>query len=542
LPINKYESSLYFGFQPSWKDILEEWDFRNPQVMAQLTDFLTYVDVKKSGIFSLYGKGLSGKSTFLLRIGNELQLQGYDVWQFKGKYFNYFEFFKWIKHNSDIKLWALIIDDASYNYGNVKRLINLIPSGQQLIVVSTSRIPSHIKLRYNFIDTIHKEFYIEPLIDNDYASAIEEKLDNKGYLGTLKNYTYRAERVRHIAQQNDILTVLYDITYGQGFINRLKSDLNPLLKKDDSATDFLMILAIFERLDLPNVPRELIYLLYGKESAKILQNVDNFVRYTNQGDISLRTSFYLTSILKNSQKGKIISLIKNVLIAISPQIDDNPRNQWNQIEASCTKERTLRSKFSLSIDEIKNMLYELKGELGVSYNYWIQLGIAEQITKDFDKALNHFKQAEALNPGSYMVQNSIGRNYLRQANSSAKASEAKRFFSEGEEILLKLINNREEHQVRAFSTHTYLYEKINYLKKFKMKVSNEELRKMFFLLKNLMDKDPDDTMAKHISNVFLSFLRSINRTNIIRLNYHNISLLKNLLQENDMEIDDLLIV
>jgi len=231
--------------------------------------------------------------------------------------------------------------------------------------------------------------------------------------------------------------------------------------------------------------------------------------------------------------------LKSVLRSISPQLDNNPRNLWNQIEASCIKEKILRIKLKLNTQQIKEMLYELKDDLSGSYNYWLQLGISEQLGMDFDKALNHFRQAEVINPGSYMVQNAIGRNYLRQANNMKEIIFATKVFEEGEEIILNLINHREEFQVRAFSTHTYLYEKINFLKKFKVDISRNDLKGMFNLLKRIVDKDPEDVMTQHISNYFMDYLKLTKRTDIVRLEYHDISILKTMLIDNQMDIDDL---
>jgi len=539
LPITKYESNLYFGYEPTWLDVFDEWDFQNDFINNQVSDFTARLTNQNSGIFSLYGKGLSGKSTYLLRLAIELEKKGFEVWDYRGKYFNYFEFFKWIKLNDDKKYFALVYDDASYNYKDISRLVNLIPSSQHLVVVTTSRLPSHIRSRYNIVDVPHQELYIEPKIYNQFATKIAKKLDEKGYLGALKKYETIQERVKFITGQNDLLNILYEITYGKGFRTRITNGLLPLLKNDTNFRDLLILLSIFEKLDLPFVPKELVSMLFGSDSKNVLINIEDFIKYNSQGDISLRTIFYLQTIQKVANKTKIISLLRNVLICIAPQLNDKQHNAWNQIEAACTKEKILRKRLGLRTADIKDMLYELKVDLSGSYNFYIQLGIAEQMGGEFDKALNHFRQAEVINPGSYMVKNAIGRNFLKQANSLDNLNLAKTIFHEGEVILLNLINKREELQVRAFSTHTYLYEKINFLKKFKIFTPNDELREMFEHLKRLIDKDPEDIMAKQISNYFFDYLRSIKKTSIIKLNYYDLNLLKSMLADSNLDFDDL---
>lgn len=540
VPIKGYESDLYFGSQPDWKDIFDEWDFINPELIKEFQNFLLTLKEEFSGTFSIYGKSLSGKSAYLLRLGQILLSEGYEVWQFKGKYFNYFEFYKYIKANSDRKQFALVMDDSSYNYGGIKRLVSLIPSEQRLVVLTTSRISTHFRLRYNLIETKFTEHYLEPKINKQYGVNILAKLKQKGYLGILKEKATDTEKLDHIINQNDVLTILYDITYGKGFIKRLNTELNPILEKESAERDFLFVLAIFDRLDLPYVPRELMSLLYGKESNVILERSEAFIKHNYNNDLSIRTGFYLQTILRKATKNKIVAIIKSVLIAVSPHINESQQNYWNQIESAFIKEKQLKKRFDLNNSQIKSMLYELKNFLSESYNYWLQLGISEQLDKDFEKAMNHFRQAEVINPGSYMVKNAIGRNFLKQANNLDKESIARKIFEEGEDILLDLINKREEHQVRAFSTHTYIYEKINYFKKFKIKPSNSELKKLFDFLKNVIDKDPEDFMAKHISNYFMDYLRVSNRTNIIKLKYHNLELLRNMLTDIKLDIEDVL--
>ncbi|MBP6977648.1 MAG: SIR2 family protein [Lentimicrobiaceae bacterium] len=540
VPISKYESNLYFGYEPNWKDIYDEWDFQDINIKSELERFKdSILKIGESGIFAVYGKGLSGKSTFLLRLGAELESDGYEVWQYTGKYFNYFELYKWIKQNPGLKYFALLYDNASHNYRDISRLINLVSSDQKLIVITTSRVPLHIRMRYSIVDNKHLEYYIEPKISENYATTIEEKLSQKGYLGVLKKYSDKDERINKIVSKNDVLDILFEITYGKGFKERLNKGLQSILTKDSDCHDFLIFLAIFEKLDIPYIPKELVSFIYGINSNKMLTEVEDYIKYSQNGDIKLRTGFFLISIIQSASKGKILSVLKSILRSISPQLDNNPRNLWNQIEASCIKEKTLRIKLNLKTQQIKEMLYELKDDLSGSYNYWLQLGISEQIELDFDKALNHFRQAEVINPGSYMVQNAIGRNYLRQANNMNERSYATKVFEEGEEIILDLINHREEFQVRAFSTHTYLYEKINFLKRFKVDISRNELKEMFNLLKKLVDKDPEDVMTKHISNYFMDYLKLTKRTDIVKIKYHDLSILKSMLIDNQMDINDI---
>ena len=194
----------------------------------------------------------------------------------------------------------------------------------------------------------------------------------------------------------------------------------------------------------------------------------------------------------------------------------------------------------MSSRDIRKMLFDLKPYYNDNYNYWIQVGISEQMNGDYEKALNHFQQAEALNPNSYMVQNAIARNFLKQANTLNDLDKAQDLFLIGEDKMLRLIREREEFQVRAFSTHCYLYEKINFLTRFKIVAKDEELKSMFSLLKQILDKVPeDDGMSRSISNKFYKYLQSCKKTSIIKLSFSDLSALKTMMAGYDVDVETL---
>lgn len=539
LDINNYDSRLYSGYQPQWEDIFADWDFVDNRIQNVFKKFYKNSRDSRTAVLTLYGKSYIGKSTFLKRLGNEVRNYGYETYYFVGRNFNFHPFLQLIK-KSEATDFAIIVDNASYYYGPLKSLMKLIPAGKRLLIITASRPFFHFKWRYNFVDEFFTELMIEPNIDKEYASAIVDKLDEKGYLGQLKNLNSKELRIDNVMKNNDVMSFLFSLTYGEGFVKRLNKDLKPFLEIDDSTKDLLVTLAIFNKIELPHFPIELISHFTDNKSKEYSKKIDGFTKITNNDNLQLRSGFFTSNILKSVSIGKLIEYVREVLIVISAQVDDQSHTYWNEIHASLIKEKTLRKTLGISSQQIKQLLYSLRNYYSENFNFWIQLGIAEQRQKDFDKALNHFKQAEALRPNSYMVQNAIGRNFLKQANSIETFSLAKKYFEEGEQILLNLIENREELQARAFSTHTYLYEKMLYVQKFNIKLSNDEITIMGDYLKRITDKDPNDIMAKHISNIFIKFLRKINKTNLIKVDMYDLSKLKALFIDYNINLDELI--
>lgn len=537
--VTNYDSSLYLGYEPRWEDVLFDWDFINREVSSVLEDFLALNYDRKASVLTLYGKPYIGKSTYLRRIAVTLHNYGFETYYFVGKNFNYYPFLQIIRKASSSE-FAIIVDNASYYYSPLKQLMKHVPIGKKLVVVTASRPYFHFKWRYNFVGENFTEVWLDPKISRSYARTIESKLDEKGYLGELKTLVEKDARIDKIVKSNDIMSFLFSITYGNGFIQRLNKDLKPVIEGDSQTKDILLALAIFAKLELPHFPAELITYFSNNRAKEFIKKIDAFTKTTFENNLQLRSGFFTKDIIKSVTLEKVIDHVKEILIAISAQVDDISHSYWNEIHASLIKEKILRTHLGLSSQQIRILLYSLRNYYSDNFNYWIQLGIAEQREKDFEKALNHFRQAEALRPNSYMVQNAIGRNFLKQANATGNVAIASKYFEEGAKILIELIENREEHQAKAFSTHTYLHEKIIFLDRFKIISTNEDLNKMGDYLKRITDKDPDDIMARHITNKFVSHLRRIKKANLYKLELHDLSKLKSLFFEPRVDLDEVI--
>ncbi|HTE01708.1 MAG TPA: SIR2 family protein [Mucilaginibacter sp.] len=534
------ESKLYLGHEPKWSDILFDWDFRNQTIESSFNKFLETVEEKKQShsVFTIVGKAMSGKSTYLKRLGHILIKQGYEVYEFYGKELDTRYIRDYLRYNKHTN-FCIIIDNGSYFYGAIRDLLRSFPAGKNLIVLTSSRPFFHNKKIYNLITENFYEHYIDPELSKPFAIEIERKLNEKGLLGDYRALS-QSERIKKILNNNDIPSVLYENTYGSKFLSRFTATINKSFQHIGLGKEILAILSIFEKLDLPSFPIQILNTVYSGKTKTIFGEIEDFIKFDNYDGIILRNSFLCRMILNKVNRNQTIQIIKEILFNISPQVTEDKHSYWNEMQAALMKERLLRTRLKLSSKEIKNLLYELKNYYDDSYNYWLQLGIAEQREYDFELALNHFKQAESLSKDSYMVENAIARNFLKQGNHSDIYEKANEYFSEGERLMLALIKNRDEFQVKAFSTHSYLFEKIYFLKKFKVKPSDETLKKLYDLLKAVTIRSTDDPIGKQITNTFYHYLKSINKTNIIKVSLQDMSDLKILFEKYDIDIDTLL--
>jgi len=508
-----YNSDLYLGKNPLWKDIFFDWDFINPQIDSLISSILSTTSKSaRNLIAAIIGKAISGKSVYLKRIGLTLYKEGFVVYDFVGRRFDYWAFLQHCKKIEENKI-VLLMDNASFFYNAIKNLLNRFPANKQIVIISTSRPYFHNRKRYNLISEYNFiELYLgENMRMKDkelFSKNIAKKLDEKGFLGNLKADSFD-ERVKKIIKKNDVASLLYSITYGNGFVKREIDIYKKMISSyEEDSIDVLRALALFQKMDLPYFPLELLALWYTSNYSTILDKISDLVNISVENNgVYLRNNILTSHIIRSISSAKKSFLLKDILALVSPQISNTVHSYWNEIQSTLMKVKLLKIKLKMTNVEIKNLLFDIKNYYNDDFNYWLQVGLVEQSENNFEKALNRFNQADALSNDSYVVQNAIARNYLRFANYTTEQTEAKALFEEGEKRMLKLINNRDEYQVKAFSTHCYIFEQIRFWKRYDICPSKAEVEKLFGMLKSLLNVDQNDPMAKHISNLLFRFIR-----------------------------------
>ena len=111
---------------------------------------------------------------------------------------------------------------------------------------------------------------------------------------------------------------------------------------------------------------------------------------------------------------------------------------------------------------------------------------------------------------------------MRQAKTILIIEEAISTFKVGEEMLKSLINERSKYKSRAFSIHSYIFEKLSFSKKFHLEISKEVLREMMDYLNELKESYTEDKRYKGIKKYFISYLKEHNKLSIIRVNLEDL--------------------
>jgi tetratricopeptide (TPR) repeat protein len=205
------------------------------------------------------------------------------------------------------------------------------------------------------------------------------------------------------------------VTYGKGFRNRLAGAL-AAIQSGSIEHDLLVDLALLDRAEAAQIPRSLIVQLYGGASERILANTVDLTKVDRMGNYRIRAPYFAEAILSKTSQQTRLARVERMARAICPQVDEDTVDSWYGLFQALMREKTLRKSFRIEGTAIRDLLYRLKGLMDHISYYWLNLGLAEQSCGDFEKALNHLSQAQALRPTAYQIRHAIGRNYLKHAN------------------------------------------------------------------------------------------------------------------------------
>lgn len=533
-----YRSNLYFGEYPKFKDVVFDWDFIHPEINCIFENINSRFHNSSNSLSTLYGKTMVGKSVYLYRLAMQLIHENCCVYKFVGDRFDYYHFAFFCRTLPFDKV-VLIFDNAGFYYSSLRELLKVFPKDKNIAIIATTRTYSHFRKRYSLVASPEfMEFLVSGATKERsglFAKEIESKLDNKGYLGLLKSRN-KDERIGFIKSHNDVSSLLYSITEGSNFRKR-SLDSYKTRRLSSFGHDFLTVLAFLQKLELPYLPLELLALWNVSNYSNVLKECEDFITiHEDFKGVTLRSNILTNNILNGLPRNYKIKLLKEILILLAPQMTGTIHSYWTEMISSLMKVKLLRGFLKMNTADVKNLLSDIKTYYNEDFNYWLQVGIAEQYDSDYEAALNHFHQAESLSPTSYIVRNAIARNYLRQANEINPVDDALLLFQQGEELMVRLIQESEEFQVKAFSTHCLLFEKVRFFNRHNLVPDKATVDEMMDKLKYVIDRDPKSPMTRHISNVFGQFLVKHNLTKKLGvISMYDLKYIKGILSDDPID-------
>lgn len=520
-----YESRLYEGYNSNWHDVKDGWLFE-PSSIGEICKKIEAIDfsINKNYCLALYGNGFSGKDCILKILGVYLEKSGYEVLEFKGKKLN-IRVLKEFINTSPNEKYALLVENASYYYKLIEKILQMDNGNKHVLVLTTSRNYYHSKKKYYLEGNPYDEIYITDSFDKSCAENIYAKLKEKGYIGNLS--TNEKEGVQQIFKEKNYINLFTKLTYGNGFQKRLKKTAKEVVSANPQIKNLYIELAIFDKADLSYYPSELLTSRYSIDFNIFLKKrydklskaqalVVDFIKIDEQG-IALKNIILRNQVWDNLAENEKVQAIVNILKEIAPYVEEKENSYWKIIFESILKADCLENKFKLNLQQIISIYYQLKDEFSDISYYWLQLGIAEQKCNDYNKALNHLNMAHTIRPKAYQIQHAIGRNYLKYANYLTDILQAESLFAQGEEIMLGLINSSEYYKEKArnFSIHCYTFEKILYIKRHNKNVTNRELLQIKRYIDMIMDDK--DVYIDSLAVQYIALLRKLDKLDIINM-------------------------
>lgn len=398
----------------------------------------------------------------------------YEVIEYVGKALNINSLKMYIEA-SESDRFALLVDNASFYYRHIEKILQGSFNAKKLLIITTSRPFYHSKKKYYLDNNPYEEYFLEDKIYKEDTPAIYDKIRDKGYLGGLSLKV--PDGIQQINKYQTYINLFSYLTYGGGFKRRVANMSASILNASNRIIDLFIELVIFDKADLPYYPGELVSSHYSIDYNIFISknynglNKDKQLLVDNLGidanGIFFKNQLLIDEIWKKLSSKRKRRAIYTILKNISSYVSEDDETYWRIIFESLLKEERMVKQFGLNSRDVLPLFYGVKNEYKKISYYWLQLGIAEQRTNDFSKALNHLEIAKQIRPKAYQIQHAIARNYLKHANIEKELFISENLFSIGENLMLDLINSKEHYKEKAknFSIHCYAYEKICYLEK-----------------------------------------------------------------------------
>lgn len=543
------QTGLYFGRKVTWQDIREGYDF----IYDNEKDIVDVIDARlhstsENLMISLISPMMCSKSVTLKRVGQMLVSLGFQVYEFVGYTFNPRNFRAQIsKVSGDVIV--LLVDNANYRYREIAQLIKDFPKDKRLVVVATSRSYEHFTRHYSVSGLPgYVLFDLWPMGMDDAerkerAEIAVATLEEKSLIGKLQTLDHD-ERVNFFIHKGPVADALWELNGSREFNSRFRAEFISLQTINNKASEkekqdiqeileILVGLSIFDKADLPEIPRALLTLWKPKADTTYSMRLSDFVIRHKRGAISLRNGYMSGKFLENSTKEMRVKILKGIFKALNRFLD-TPLSYWNEIQAKLMKTNFLIDQLNLSSKDVRDVYEFVRPIYDNDHCYLIQLALVEQKLGNYDLAKNFLERAEQLAPNSYNVRNAMARNYLLEASSNRECKEidAIHNYKTGRQMMLKLIGDKEDAQIRAYSVHALIFETLKYWKRFNIIPVQKEFNELVGLLSHIQTKPDNDPLYGELYNRMKTFAER-NRLKMPIQRFNSFSDLGKLLKAQD---------
>ena len=132
---------------------------------------------------------------------------------------------------------------------------------------------------------------------------------------------------------------------------------------EEDSIDVLRALALFQKMDLPYFPLELLALWYTSSYSTILDKISDLVNISVENNgVYLRNNILTSHIIRSISSSKKSFLLKDILALVSPQISDTVHSYWNEIQSTLMDKIREAQKTDMEVASIKEKMSEGKSK------------------------------------------------------------------------------------------------------------------------------------------------------------------------------------
>ena len=533
ITINKtYESQLYYGYEPQYKDFFMNFDIRHPDLKNIVEDVKNN---KKNTVISIYGKSYVGKTCVSKRLLMDFKKELYitmELTRIHNISENILEYLKNCPQNSKI---VMLIEEASSQnqYYDVSEIIHLCPKNiSQLVIIAVDTIENYLQKNYIFRDKNIQPISIEikEETNEEYVHNIFDTLDKKNKLGNLLGYANKKLKsnkktlskiekekkdiiVYKIRENNDIVETLFFVSNGRGFKEHYKKFMDT--NGDTFYDEYLKYLCLLGEIGINLMPNEMIGTLIPEKNMEF--NYNKFVRCYPDiiqpigSNTKIGRRRLLMEVLDKCDSKTTQILLQQVALSTKEFFSENNRNQYTEIFQKSVCLNRIEKSTPLKLEEIYNLYKSIEGEFeDISY-FRIQSGIACRRLKKFEEANNHLSYAQNIQPNSYQVKHALAKNWMEWGIHEIKtdSKSISTIFEKGKRMMEELIDDDIYRDAYRYSIHAYVDLLLEYTKLKVEKLTFDELSYIQNHLKRVISDGLDDPM-KSLIKKFTEYCHSNN--------------------------------
>lgn len=495
-----YKTRLYFGYSPTWEDAL--WGYL---VSYEILDnIIKIIQLKESIFYSFYGRVYSGKSSALKYLFINLsQIKDTACIYFNNEEISILGIKRMLDTVKEKNVYLFIDDSADY-YSLFEKISEI---DDRLVIISMSNISLHRRKRYVLDHANTTEMDINLFKTKD-INKLREKLISKGYADELNEKSLEDWNKR-IGNSNDITSAIYKVTRSENFNDYYKNHFTINKIQEKAYYLILLICSILYESGISYLSQTLLYKISLKFDKDTEDKCADYIQIFKDDRIRIVSPFISKAILSNAAHKDIIDNIIKIVEAISGLVTEREKNYWKTAYEYLTQYKNLKLNLKLSLNEINTIYTTILSYYRDRSYYWLQKGLLEQDRNNYELANNHFNSALALHRTSYTILHAKARNYCKQSIGIDELSKGLFYFDEGKKIFLSLIDKYEYQQNKAYSIHSLVNERINFCKKYNIKMDSKEIKRTMYLLNNAISADQYDVVIAELKKKFLLFSKNL---------------------------------